>query len=149
VTSIGGYTIWSNISDARFKVDVREDVAGLEFIKSLRPVTYYKDLRMIDDWWADNYGERDTLLMEQNWITEASSIRHTGFIAQEVEQAAQSLDYDFDGVDAPKNDKDFYGLRYASFTVPLVKAVQELAAENELLRAELEQLKQVVEGLRQ
>ena len=33
--------------------------------------------------------------------------------------------YDFSGVDKPKNDKDFYGLRYAEFTVPLVKAVQE------------------------
>jgi len=28
-------------------------------------------------------------------------------------------------VDAPKNENDYYGLRYAEFVVPLVKAVQE------------------------
>jgi hypothetical protein len=49
------------------------------------------------------------------------------FIAQEVEEAARALGYDFSGVDAPKNDNDFYGLRYGTFVVPLVKAVQELA----------------------
>jgi hypothetical protein len=48
----------------------------------------------------------------------------TGFIAQEVEQAANEIEYDFSGVDAPKND-DLYGLRYVEFVVPLVKAVQE------------------------
>ena len=32
----------------------------------------------------------------------------TGFMAQEVEQAAKELGYEFNGVDAPKNDKDFY-----------------------------------------
>ena len=54
-----------------------------------------------------------------------SQIVYTGFIAQEVEKAAQEVGYDFSGVDAPKNDKDMYGLRYAEFVVPLVKAVQE------------------------
>ena len=33
--------------------------------------------------------------------------------------------FDFSGVDPPKNEKDLYGLRYAEFVVPLVKAVQE------------------------
>jgi cell shape-determining protein MreC len=46
-------------------------------------------------------------------------------------------------VDGPKNEKDFYGLRYAEFTVPLVKAVQELAAENEALRKEITELKKL------
>ena len=49
----------------------------------------------------------------------------TGFIAQDVEAAAQSIGYNFSGVDAPKNENDYYGLRYAEFVVPLVKAVQE------------------------
>ena len=47
-------------------------------------------------------------------------------MAQEVEQAAKELGYEFNGVDAPKNEKDYYGLRYSQFVVPLVKAVQEL-----------------------
>jgi hypothetical protein len=39
-------------------------------------------------------------------------------------------------------------MRYAELTVPLVKAVQELAGENDRLREELEELRQVVEGLK-
>ena len=54
----------------------------------------------------------------------------TGFIAQEVEAAAKKLGFDFSGVDAPKNENDYYGLRYAEFVVPLVKAVQELSTLN-------------------
>jgi hypothetical protein len=49
----------------------------------------------------------------------------SGFIAQEVEQAAKELNYDFDGIYKPQNDKDTYGLGYQQFVVPLVKAVQE------------------------
>lgn len=38
---------------------------------------------------------------------------YTGFVAQDVERAAKELKYDFSGVDAAKNDKDLYSLRYA------------------------------------
>jgi hypothetical protein len=34
------------------------------------------------------------------------------------------INYDFSGVDAAKNEKDLYGLRYAEFVVPLVKAIE-------------------------
>ena len=33
--------------------------------------------------------------------------------------------FDFDGVSAPENETDLYGIRYAEFVVPLVKAMQE------------------------
>jgi len=68
-------------------------------------------------------------------------ILYTGFVAQEVEQAARKINYEFSGVDVPKNENDFYGLRYADFVVPLVKAVQELSKENE----ELNQNNQAIE----
>ena len=57
----------------------------------------------------------------------------TGFIAQDVEKAAKEINYNFSGVDAAKNDNDVYGLRYAEFVVPLVKAVQELSKKNDEL----------------
>jgi hypothetical protein len=76
-------------------------------------------------------------------------IRYTGFIAQEVESAAKALGYDFSGVDVPVGEGDHYGLRYAQFTVPLVKAVQELDAENKALRAELASQKAALEALQQ
>jgi hypothetical protein len=66
---------------------------------------------------------------------------YTGFIAQEVEAAAESLNYTFSGVDEPKNENDYYGLRYAMFTVPLVKAVQELTAQNTFLNDVVSALK--------
>ena len=47
-------------------------------------------------------------------------------------------------MDAPKNENDFYGLRYAEFVVPLVKAVQEL----NLKMGEFENLKVINEELR-
>jgi hypothetical protein len=145
ITSIGGYTSWTNISDSRFKHMVAEDVVGLDFIRALRPVTYQMDLRAIDDWWAENYAVSDSSSGDPG--VEKSKIRYSGFIAQEVEAAAKALGYSFSGVDGPKNEKDFYGLRYAEFTVPLVKAVQELAAENALLKIKMEVMLKEIEKL--
>jgi len=123
VTSIGGYANWSNISDSRFKKNVQEDIKGLEFITTLRPVTYTLNLSAIEGFFAEHYGESETADWEGKH--EKESIRYSGFIAQEVEAAAKAASYDFSGVDAPKNEDDYYGLRYAEFVVPLVKAVQE------------------------
>ena len=58
-------------------------------------------------------------------IAKKEKMIFSGFIAQEVESAAKQSGYDFSGVDAPKNENDFYGLRYGDFVVPLVKTVQE------------------------
>ncbi len=41
-----------------------------------------------------------------------------------------------------------YGLRYAEFTVPLVKAVQELAWENEALKKEIGAIKEMLQKKR-
>ena len=68
-------------------------------------------------------------------------LNRTGFIAQEVEKAANELGYDFSGVDKPKNKNDYYGLRYAEFVVPLVKAMQEQQNMIEEMKAEIELLK--------
>ena len=56
--------------------------------------------------------------------------------------------YSFSEVDAPNNENDFYGLRYAEFVVPLVKAVQELSAQNVALQQTLNTLIQEVEMLK-
>jgi hypothetical protein len=146
VTSIGGYAAWSNLSDGRFKKNVQENVIGLEFIKKLRPVTYQFDMDAI----AGFNKTPDSLRLADSERLKASEI-HSGFIAQEVEQAAQSLGYNFHGVDKPKNETSHYGLRYAEFVVPLVKAVQEqqqmiddLRKENEVLRNEIDTIKQMI-----
>ena len=56
----------------------------------------------------------------------------------------KELGYDFSGVDAPKNDKDLYGLRYSDFVIPLVKAVQELSAQNKELKDRLDKIEQML-----
>ncbi|MFA7325991.1 MAG: tail fiber domain-containing protein [Candidatus Kapaibacterium sp.] len=129
ITSIGGAVNWTTISDGRFKVNVVENVKGLQFINQLRPVTYTMDLRKIEQFYTDNFGIVDSSKWDTKYDKE--NITYTGFIAQEVEQAAKANGFDFSGVDAPKNEKDFYGLRYAEFVVPLVKSVQELSKQLE------------------
>ena len=91
---------------------------------ALRPVTYNLDMDAI----ANFHETPDSLRLEES-ERKAGEILQTGFIAQEVELAAKKLGYDFSGVDAPKNDKDNYGLRYSEFVVPLVKAMQEMIQE--------------------
>ena len=122
-------------SDKRFKNNIQENVAGLDFILNLRPVTYSLNVEKINDFLGVT-GLQGSDEILKNAARKKEAIIQTGFIAQEVEEAAQSLGYDFSGVDAPKNEHDFYGLRYAEFVVPLVKAVQELAEENNRLKAE-------------
>jgi trimeric autotransporter adhesin len=127
VTSIGGQVGWTTLSDARFKKNIRNDeVKGLEFITGLKPVTYNYDVRARETWMEKNYGEKDETDWEGKYDIE--QLRFSGFIAQDVEALSNALGYEFSGVDAPKNDKDIYGLRYADFVVPIVKSVQELNA---------------------
>ena len=71
---------------------------------------------------------------------EGESMRRTGFIAQEVEQVAKELSFEFGGIDAPKNEKDDYGLRYADFVVPMVKAIQEQQAQIDALKKQQQEL---------
>jgi hypothetical protein len=82
-------------------------------------------------------------------LQEVSKEKLTGFIAQEVEQAAKETGYDFDGVQHPKSDGDHYTIGYATFVVPLVKAVQEQQAQIEQQQQLIEQLRKEVEALKQ
>ncbi|MEP7168008.1 MAG: tail fiber domain-containing protein [Bacteroidota bacterium] len=139
--SYGDYADWTNISDGRYKKNIKENVPGLEFINKLRPVTYNLDARGLDVFLHKNNKEElsaEAKSVHEKALAEKAKIINTGFIAQEVEAAAKELGYDFSGVDAAKNENDVYGLRYAEFVVPLVKAVQEL---NEKLKSDVRSLK--------
>ncbi|WP_290848230.1 tail fiber domain-containing protein [Flavobacterium sp.] len=120
VMSIGGSVGWTTVSDARFKTDVKADVVGLDFIQKLRPVTY----RLNPDAIATHLKTPENLRKPESEALKAEQLQ-TGFIAQEVEAAAKASGFEFSGIDRPKNANDFYGLRYAEFVVPLVKAIQE------------------------
>ncbi len=121
VSSIGGVVGWTTLSDKKFKKEIKSNVPGLDFIKKLRPVTYYLDI----DEMSKYQKLPDSLQIKKNKTLKGNTLQ-TGFIAQEVEKAALESNYDFSGVDKPKSENDYYGLRYAEFVVPLVKSVQEL-----------------------
>lgn len=137
VTSIGGQVGWSTYSDGRFKKSVRQDVAGLDFITRLRPVTYQWDIRSLDAFIPNS--KDDSIAWASKYDIE--KIRFAGFIAQEVEQAAQMAGFDFSGVDKPQNEFTPYALRYGEFVVPLVKGMQELAELTGQQQEELEALR--------
>lgn len=150
VTRIEGQVPFTTPSDGRFKYKVQEDVKGLDFVLQLRPVTYNFDTKRFDEQLSSR--QKDSVavpvddIMEAAYI-EASSIRRSGFIAQEVEKAAAASGYNFSGIIKPRNDQEHYSLSYESFVVPMVKAIQELnkkldevKAENESLRKEIKQL---------
>ncbi|MBK9273946.1 MAG: tail fiber domain-containing protein [Flavobacteriales bacterium] len=139
VSVIGGYANWSNLSDGRFKSDVRENVAGLDFVLKLRPVTYHLDMEAL----AGFQGTPQELRLPEAEALKAAELQ-VGFVAQEVEQAARSIGFEFHGVDRPQHAGAHYGLRYAEFVPPLVKAIQEQHALIQALQAELEVLKALV-----
>jgi hypothetical protein len=123
VYSIGGQVGWSTLSDLRLKNNINPIKLGLNFILDLNPVTY-------------------------SYISDKNNTIYSGFLAQEVEAAAQQYGVKFSGVDAPKNENDFYSLRYAEFTVPLVKSVQELNGEIDLLKKQNQILQQQIDELK-
>ncbi len=153
-TSIGGYTNWTNISDGRVKKNIRQNVPGLTFINKLHPITYNLDLEAADKIiqapaLKDKDGKEIQPTQQELDAKKAKEqVVYTGFIAQDVEKAAKSLNYDFSGVDAAKNDKDLYGLRYSDFVVPLVKAVQELSRMNDDKDAKINDLQNQINELK-
>jgi hypothetical protein len=108
--SCGGDAAWTNWSDRRLKERIADlpDDRGLNTIAKLRPVTFH---------WKDK--NRD-----------AKEGQRIGFIAQEIEPYyPEAVSTDLHGTKS---------LSYADITVPLVKAVQELKADNDDLRQMVE-----------
>ena len=152
VTSIGGKVGWTTLSDGRFKNNIQTNIPGLDFITKLRPVSYQINVQALNEFTGVSQRSKKTNAQSETGPSEVT----TGFIAQEVEASAKELGFDFSGIDKPKNEKDFYGLRYAEFVVPLVKAVQEqqlmiekLQAENLELKSKLSEIEKMKADIQQ
>ncbi len=131
------------VSDGRFKKNIKQNVPGLTFINALSPVTYNYDIQGLDKFKgatvqienADSKTVSDEVSRQyKDAVSKKEKVIYSGFVAQDVEKVAEKLGYDFSGVYKPQNDKDPYGLSYAEFVVPLVKAVQELSKINDELQ---------------
>jgi hypothetical protein len=137
ITSISGAVGWTTFSDGRYKRNVEENVPGLDFISKLRPVTYTTDISGLDNHYPKPTPREGQVLPELGDVSAQEKIRYSGFIAQEVEAAAKEVGYDFSGVDKPQKEGNLYGIRYAEFVVPMVKAIQEQQKQIEELKAAL------------
>jgi hypothetical protein len=122
---------WSRSSDVRKKRNINSQGLGLDFINDLRTVNFqWKPSNEFPKEW-DDYSEENNMNLDV--------VMH-GFIAQEVKEAldkhAKDQDKNFSGWTVGKD-----GMQNTSremFVIPLIKAVQELSAQVEELKAKLE-----------
>jgi hypothetical protein len=106
---------WNTTSDRRFKSDIKTSELGLDFIQTLRPVSY---VRKNDKKKRTEYG----------------------FIAQELEQALINANDANNGI-IHIDQKGMYSVRYNDFLPMTIKAVQEQQELIEKLQKDNEQLK--------
>ena len=99
---------WSITSDKRWKSEIQKSNLGLDFIKKLNPVSYVRN------------------------NDESKKIEY-GFIAQELEEALNNSDATNNGI-ITKDDAGMYSVRYNDLLSPMVKAIQELEEENQILK---------------
>ena len=102
-----------NTSDKTLKENIEECDLGIDFINSLKPKSYnFKDLKEDND----AYGKK-----------------RYGLIAQDILQTELK-----DSVFGKKDGE--YGLSYNDLIAPMIKAIQELKADNDSLKARIETL---------
>lgn len=144
VTVIGGQVGWSTLSDLRFKKNIQDNIPGLTFINKLKPVTYSFDARKYEKFLniSDSVVSRSS-----DAYAKSEKIVRSGFIAQDVAKVAKDINYNFDGVHTPENDKDNYSLVYADLIPSLVKAVQELSKENDELKEQLQNVQSTLQQM--
>ena len=125
------WTGWSNVSDNRDKTNITplQDNLGINFLRKLRPVTYQWDKRIeYQDKCGFDYGIKDGTLVEPQ--------EDYGFIAQEVEVAAQQLGLKFDGI-SYGDYQDAYSISYLEFVAVLTKALQKVNDDLDLIENHL------------
>jgi hypothetical protein len=119
-TTVGGYGAWTNYSDRRLKENiVYKSNLGLNFVTQLNPVSF-------------------------NYIDDTNKRRRDGLIAQDIDLILKELGTDFSGLIIDNDTAGTMNLSYSEFVIPLINAVKELKAENELLKARLEKLEKKV-----
>jgi len=129
---------WTVASDARDKTDFAALDIGLDFVKSLKPVTYKWDKRSkYGDITAADYdlnAQNPDGTHKEDWLD-------IGFKAQEVEALEIASGYNKDNktnlVSSHSGDGKQMGLQYSKFVPILVKAVQEQQALIESLTARI------------
>lgn len=116
VYSLSGTLTNTNPSDSTLKNSITAIPYGLSHIMQLKPKTFY-----------------------YNSDSAKTSLKY-GFIAQEVKSIMPSIVRKLN----PKDPKSKLGLETDGIYVTMVKAIQELSAENDTIKAELAELKAIL-----
>jgi trimeric autotransporter adhesin len=129
-----GSTTWATVSDQRYKKDIVDSTAGLNFINALQPRTFkYKTLGELPETFRA-YEEGSTEVFKN------TQTNH-GFIAQEVKAAIDADDSIKDGFKLwDDRDDGSQEVAEAALIPVLVKAIQELSEQNAALTARIEEL---------
>ncbi len=114
VTYAGIQVAWTITSDRKWKEDITTLPLGLKFISRLNPVSYSR-------------------------INDESKKTEYGLIAQEVEEVLKEEGAENSAM-ITVTDAGNYELRYNDLLAPMIKAIQELKAENEILKEKVEKL---------
>ncbi len=145
-------------SDSREKIEINNSILGIDFIKSLRPVSYkfkIKERKPIlekdenGNVILDDNGNSTYVRDKNNEIIYESfpGLRsHYGFIAQEVKQSVDNAGVDFAGwvIEDLENPESKQGLRYEELIAPLTKALQEALIKIETLEQKVLVLENII-----
>jgi len=117
ITYAGVQVAWTITSDKRWKANIKDSGLGLDFIKSLRPVSYTRN-------------------------NDAKGKTEYGFIAQDLEKAFIDAG-DANNAVISKDDNGMLGVRYNDFIPITVKAVQEQQVQIDELKKKNEELMKI------
>lgn len=122
---------WSYISDCRDKADIVDidDNLGINLIRKLKPVNYKIDNRQSYVQLCNyDYGTKDGNLKREK--------KSYGLIAQEVKDAADELNIQFDAVMYDEN-MDAYRLSYSQLLASIVKTIKTIDQRIEILKTKI------------
>lgn len=123
------YPDWITPSDCRDKANIQSlgYNFGIPFIKKTRPVSFNWDTREI-------YVKKCGFEFGQKDGTLTSKKKSVGFIAQEIRQAIQDLNLEFQNLN---EESDRYRITYNQFLFPSMKAIQQISDRMDVLEEEL------------
>ena len=125
----------TSLSDARDKKNITELSLGLDFITKLHPRQFNWDKR---EWYDDNISNGSKM----------TEVPTAGFIAQELDSAQRTAGAEWLNL-VLKDNPEKWEATYGNLLPVMVKAIQELKSENDLLKnklAKFEEMQSVLAG---